>query len=253
MDFDALLVKHKLRPECSSGVGDGWVPILDELLTDIESLTPIDVYAVVDQIKKFGTLRIYLHTDGWGTRREVQANSIGRIIEHLVRYAELRSHFTCEDCGKPGVRRSGGWILTLCDECHQKERKNMMRESDKLAARAAEGEKSMSNTGYSNYTSPGNRAVTSTKSTDVVTKPAPALKSSASVMPRLLIKDRVLSYIRSCGDFGATTDEIEVALGGAHQTISPRVHELAKDGSIINSGSNRKTRAGRNAIVFICR
>lgn len=34
--------------------------------------------------------------------------------------AEAKSYKTCERCGQPGSRRSGGWILTLCDECDRK-------------------------------------------------------------------------------------------------------------------------------------
>ena len=31
--------------------------------------------------------------------------------------AEKESMKTCEDCGKPGCAREGGWTLTLCDDC----------------------------------------------------------------------------------------------------------------------------------------
>jgi hypothetical protein len=59
---------------------------------------------VVTQVKeKFGTLRFYY--DGGDD-----------IIDGMVRMAEGMSGCTCEECGKPGGRRSGGWIVTLCDE-----------------------------------------------------------------------------------------------------------------------------------------
>jgi len=59
----------------------------------------------VYQIKeKFGTLRVYLSST---TEKVVAA----------VQYAELLSSCTCETCGRPGERRGGGWISTLCDRC----------------------------------------------------------------------------------------------------------------------------------------
>jgi hypothetical protein len=59
---------------------------------------------VVTQVKeKFGTLRFYY-------------NGGDDIIDGMVRMAEGMSGCTCEECGKPGGRRSGGWIVTLCDE-----------------------------------------------------------------------------------------------------------------------------------------
>ena len=27
---------------------------------------------------------------------------------------------SCEDCGEAGKPRGGGWIVTLCDSCHNK-------------------------------------------------------------------------------------------------------------------------------------
>jgi hypothetical protein len=59
---------------------------------------------VVTQVKeKFGTLRFYY-------------NGGDDIIDGMVRMAEGMSGCTCEECGKPGGRRGGGWIVTLCDE-----------------------------------------------------------------------------------------------------------------------------------------
>ena len=64
----------------------------------------------IAQVKeKFGTLRIYV--DG--------SNDF---LDGMVNAMELASGYICEDCGRPGTRRSGGWILTQCDECHGKKR-----------------------------------------------------------------------------------------------------------------------------------
>jgi hypothetical protein len=50
---------------------------------------------------------------------------------------------------------------------------------------------------------------------------------------------------------GLTCDEIELLMNGKHQTISARVNELRDKGWIKDSGRKRKTRSGRQAIVWI--
>jgi len=57
------------------------------------------------------------------------------------------------------------------------------------------------------------------------------------VLQRLLLSD-------------ATTDELEQALNKCHQTVSARVNELAKDGYVATADWSRKTRNGRNALVY---
>lgn len=49
---------------------------------------------------------------------------------------------------------------------------------------------------------------------------------------------------------GATSDEVEEALGLPHQTVSARFWELHRRGTIADSGERRRTRAGRNAAVY---
>jgi hypothetical protein len=39
----------------------------------------------------------------------------------MVTIAEAWAEQSCETCGAPGKRRSGGWIRTLCDK-HEEER-----------------------------------------------------------------------------------------------------------------------------------
>ena len=60
-------------------------------------------YAVQQVKEKFGTLRFYAP----GNDR----------IYHLISLAEWLSAETCEDCGRYGKIREGGWIRTLCDKC----------------------------------------------------------------------------------------------------------------------------------------
>lgn len=61
---------------------------------------------------------------------------------------------------------------------------------------------------------------------------------------------RVLDFIRSQGDRGATDDEIEVALGLPHQTASARRRDLEKGGQIYNTSARRRTRTGTPAAVW---
>jgi DNA adenine methylase len=49
---------------------------------------------------------------------------------------------------------------------------------------------------------------------------------------------------------GLTCDDIERILDMRHQTASARIHELMKDGAIIDTGLQRPTRSGANAIVW---
>lgn len=100
-------------------VGQGWWPILESLCANIQhhidwwnknrETRPVVEQVVVEQIKeKFGGLRFY-YQGGDDT------------IHGMVRMAESWADNSCEQCGKPGQRRSGGWIRTLCDE-HELER-----------------------------------------------------------------------------------------------------------------------------------
>ncbi len=97
-------------------VGAGWWPILEELSSNIQHYIdwqnknhekhPVVEQVVVRQIKeKFGGLRFYY--DGGDDQ-----------IYGMVRMAESWASRVCEECGKPGKSRSGGWIKTLCDEHH---------------------------------------------------------------------------------------------------------------------------------------
>jgi hypothetical protein len=97
----------------------GWWPIIESLCANIQSHIdwwnknhekhPVVEQVVVEQIKeKLGGLRFY-YQGGDDT------------IRGMVRMAEAWASATCEECGKPGKSRSGGWIKTLCDH-HEAER-----------------------------------------------------------------------------------------------------------------------------------
>jgi hypothetical protein len=106
----------KESPRCGFYVGDGWLPLVENLCAIIENhlkyLAPdIDQKEIfVSQVKeKFGGLRFYM-------------NQETPYISGAIAMAESMSYSICETCGKPGKRCGGGYIVTLCEE-HDKERK----------------------------------------------------------------------------------------------------------------------------------
>ena len=66
------------------------------------------------------------------------------------------------------------------------------------------------------------------------------------------VRRLVLKHIKRCGTYGATDDEIEIALSLRHQTASARRRELYLLGEITSTGT-RPTRSGRHAKVWIVR
>lgn len=84
-------------------VGDGWEPLLRELAEQLTWLwTAQECPIAVLQIKeKFGGLRFY-------------TGGVTSIMQACIDVAEQRSHTICEDCGKRGSLRRGGWFTVLC-------------------------------------------------------------------------------------------------------------------------------------------
>ena len=65
------------------------------------------------------------------------------------------------------------------------------------------------------------------------------------------LRARVLEYIREQGKTGATDDEVQIALGMGGSTQRPRRVELFQQGKICMAPMMRKTRAGRQANVWV--
>lgn len=142
-EYDALIARlHTNHPTMFSrryggiSVGKGWWTLIESLCRNIDehvnwktkqrsSLQESNPYnhpipeevepVTVAQIKeKFGGLRFYY--DGGDDK-----------VDGMVQMAESWAAHTCEECGKPGKFRTGGWLRTLCDEheeLHQ-QRRNM--------------------------------------------------------------------------------------------------------------------------------
>jgi len=75
---------------------------------------------------------------------------------------------------------------------------------------------------------------------------AESVKHSAASM-----RSQILQLLRTRADLGLTCDDVEVYRGYRHQTASARIRELSLSGHIRNSGKTRKTRSGREAIVWV--
>jgi hypothetical protein len=117
------------EPYGGFAVGPGWWPILEALCGQIQhhidwknKKSMIVPQVTVAQIKeKFGGLRFYY--DGGD-----------EYISGLVSMAESWAAGSCETCGTPGERRSGGWIRTLCDK-HEEECNIVKKQSDEEYAK----------------------------------------------------------------------------------------------------------------------
>jgi hypothetical protein len=137
---------------CEISIGDGWFDIIDLLCTNIQhhidnavtqrqyaiewnknvndsdfewtrfgereecKVPELVEQVVATQIKeKFGTLRFYYNG----------GDDYIRGLESMAASMTLR---ICEECGKPGKIREGGWLKTLCDEhAQEREMKNELR------------------------------------------------------------------------------------------------------------------------------
>jgi len=122
MDRDKL--KKKLEPYWSerpvwkdTSVGDGWLPIIDRLVTNLAKIYP--AFRIVQIKEKFGTLRFYI---------EAVPTELYPQVSREIEEAELKSAEVCESCGKPGkMRDERYWMKTMCDECDHNEQERLER------------------------------------------------------------------------------------------------------------------------------
>lgn len=106
LSYLALLQDHNLAPSAESGIGPGWVSLVDILVQDLKRM---GWDGQVDHIKvKKGMLRFY-----------IPARSITPTIKARIALAERTSLSRCEYCGDSGKTTSLSPELTatLCAEC----------------------------------------------------------------------------------------------------------------------------------------
>lgn len=108
--------------------GDGWFDLLEKVFNFCQFNTDKNGYPqlVVDQIKeKFGSLRIYHHFEESEFDIVKKFNRNQEYSNGAIDFAEYMSFFICEDCGKPGKRRTIGWVRVACDDCDEKYKRNL--------------------------------------------------------------------------------------------------------------------------------
>ena len=103
---DKDLIKDSKFFEC----GDGWYPLIKDLITDLIVLGWDKQTCQVKE--KFGGLRFYI-------------NGASEEIYKRIQTAEDLSYETCETCGEKGELRSVGWYKTLCNKHHEERKPNI--------------------------------------------------------------------------------------------------------------------------------
>lgn len=64
------------------------------------------------------------------------------------------------------------------------------------------------------------------------------------------LQAKVLNFLRDCGEFGATDEEMQLGIPMKGNTQRPRRIELFLDGLIVYSGTDRANLSGRKAAVW---
>jgi len=76
--------------------------------------------------------------------------------------------------------------------------------------------------------------------------------AAISIEPNIgTLRWRILDLLRKCGSTGATDDELQSWTGINPSAQRPRRIELCEVGLVRNSGRTRRTRSGRQAVVWI--
>ena len=135
-------------------IGNGWIPLIDQLCHQLQWDTDANGYpqVIADQVKeKYGALRFYAHEEGGDlSRHEYEfkrysrwqkfvvrsikflfpwlrhkfeynfAREIGE-IDGAIKFAEHMSYKICENCGEPGVCNRSGWLAVRCRKCRPDE------------------------------------------------------------------------------------------------------------------------------------
>lgn len=101
-------------------IGDGWIPLLESLMTFLQFHHDQNGYpqVVATQIKeKFGTLCFYYTTES----DTLKNNRSVEFLDGAIDFVEYLSSKICEHCGKPAKQQNkSGWVKTICNECNEK-------------------------------------------------------------------------------------------------------------------------------------
>ena len=75
-----------------------------------------------------------------------------------------------------------------------------------------------------------------------------AAESMKGIAPK--IRARIVAWLKDRGSWGATEQEVEVALGLSGNTVRPRLFEAQEAGEIERTDKTRPTRSRRKAFVY---
>lgn len=115
MDFGDLSRKHHalVSKDFCFECGPGWIGILDDLLTKLANVIPVESDFILKQVKeKLGGLRFYFRID------PEPSSEVYCEINWHIDVAEARSFHVCERCGRPGrLMKRRGFFFTACEAC----------------------------------------------------------------------------------------------------------------------------------------
>lgn len=72
-----------------------------------------------------------------------------------------------------------------------------------------------------------------------------------SVPVQFSTRQQIIKQLAHLGELGLTDDQMENRLSRPHQTVSSARHWLVEAGWVRDSGHRRKTRSGREAVVWV--
>ena len=99
--YGSVNYKGYTRQMALDSVGDGWASLVNKVFEKLETL--IGNVKVIQVKEKFGGLRVY-------------TDVFNEDLDKFIIEVERESFTICEECGKSGHLRDGGWYKTLCDE-----------------------------------------------------------------------------------------------------------------------------------------
>lgn len=106
---------HRDFPQLFKGLycscGDGWFNLIYMTCQKLVQAGISKDFKFTQIKEKFGILRIYTN------------NYSNPEINTIIHDAEHESHYICEWCGsRENITQDGGWIKTLCQQCHERRR-----------------------------------------------------------------------------------------------------------------------------------
>lgn len=85
-----------------------------------------------------------------------------------------------------------------------------------------------------------------------MTTPSTSIEAKKAIQPvARTLRAQVFVELLKRGTAGATLEELELALKLPGNTVRPRRQELEKRGLVVDSGRERPTSSGRQAIVWV--